>query len=411
MVIPSRNGKELLAAQLPGVVADLPAPGEILVIDNGSDDGTEAWLRGAWPQVQVEVSREPLSFARAVNQGVDRARFSHVCLLNNDMLLEPSFFRPLAEAFGKVPDLFCATAQIRFPPGVRREETGKAVMAQAQPDDFPLRCEEPLPGEDETYVLYGSGGCSLYDAAKLRALGGVDTAYEPAYVEDLDLGYRAWQRGWPSVYVAGAQVEHRHRATTSRFYTAAELDAILEVNYLKFVAGSVAAPSTFRRLWKQALNRLRLRAQNQEAARQALLQAAAIARSGGPATASEIPEEEILALTNGSLWMFPGRSPAPRPRVLFVGSSPQAMLAKMKNAAAECDPVLLAFTDAAAPPSPEVLACCVEAVLIRAGEPGTLQAALRQTLRKWRPTAAEVESPRMAQFAAACAPARVNRSS
>ena len=64
------------------------------------------------------------------------------------MLLEPGFFAALQRAFDQVPDLFCATAQIRFPPGVRREETGKAVMAQAAPDDFPVRCDEPLPGED-----------------------------------------------------------------------------------------------------------------------------------------------------------------------------------------------------------------------------------------------------------------------
>jgi len=106
-------------------------------------------------------------------------------------------------------------------------------------------------------VLYGSGGCSLYDAARLHALGGVDQAYEPAYVEDLDLGYRAWQRGWPSVYVAGAVVEHRHRATTSRYYTEAQLERILEVNYLKFLVRAVANPKLFRKLWRQATRRLR----------------------------------------------------------------------------------------------------------------------------------------------------------
>ena len=201
----------------------------------------------AWPQVRIEVSRDPpLSFARAVNRGIARARYSHICLLNNDMLLEPGFFGALVGAFERVPDLFCATAQIRFPEGVRREETGKTVMAQSYPDDFPIRCDEPLPGEDLSYVLYGSGGCSLYDAAKLSALGGVDQAYEPAYVEDLDLGYRAWQRGWPSVYVAGAVVEHRHRATTSRYYTQEQLDRILEVNYLKFLVRAVASPKLFR---------------------------------------------------------------------------------------------------------------------------------------------------------------------
>ena len=175
VVIPSRNGKELLAAQLPGILRDLPAAAEVLVVDNGSDDGTAAWLQASFPQVRIEVSRQPLSFARAANHGLAAARYARLCLLNNDMLIDPGFFRALDHAFTRVPGLFCATAQIRFPPGARREETGKAVMAQDHPDDFPLRCDEPLAGEDLTWVLYGSGGCSLYDAARLRALGGVDT--------------------------------------------------------------------------------------------------------------------------------------------------------------------------------------------------------------------------------------------
>src|SRR5439155_3892104 len=137
------------------------------------------------PRVTMEVSAEPLSFARAVNRGIRRARYSHVCLLNNDMAVEAGFFPDLRAAFDRVPDLFCATAQIFLPPGARREETGKAVMARDAATDFPLRCELPIPGEDATYVLYGSGGCSLYDAGKLGALGGVQEIYEPAYCEDL----------------------------------------------------------------------------------------------------------------------------------------------------------------------------------------------------------------------------------
>jgi GT2 family glycosyltransferase len=306
VVIPSRNGRELLSAQLPGIGRDLEgSPAEIIVIDNGSDDGTAAWLRSDWAAVQVDVSTVPLSFARAVNRGLARARFSHVCLLNNDMLIDPGFFPSLRCAFDHVTDLFCATAQIRFPDGVRREETGKAVMAQSSPADFPLRCDEPLPGEDGTPVLYGSGGCSLYDAGKLRALGGLDEAYEPAYVEDLDLGYRGWQRAWPSVYVAGALVEHRHRATTRRYYSEEQLEAVLELNYLKFLARAVAGRAMFARLWKQALDRLLLLCER-PSARDALRQAAALARSGGPRLAPEFPEEFFLELTNGCAAMFPG---------------------------------------------------------------------------------------------------------
>jgi GT2 family glycosyltransferase len=306
VVIPSRNGRELLAAQLPGILCGLEGfASEVLVVDNGSSDGSEAWLQAEFPQVRVEVSLGALSFARAVNRGIRLARYSHVCLLNNDMLLEPGFFPALLQAFERVPDLFCATAQIRFPDGVRREETGKAVMAQDRPEDFPLRCDDPLPGEDLTWVLYGSGGCSLYDGGKLAALGNIDEAYEPAYVEDLDIGYRAWERGWPSVYVAGALVEHRHRATTSRYYTEEQLEEVLEVNYLRFIARAVADRDVFRRLWIQGLDRLRLRA-DRVPARRALSHAWRIALEGGPLIHPVIPEESFLALTDGSVAIFPG---------------------------------------------------------------------------------------------------------
>ncbi|MEO7145496.1 MAG: glycosyltransferase, partial [Bryobacteraceae bacterium] len=163
VVIPSRNGRDLLARLLPGVVAQLdPAVSEIVVVDNGSSDATGEFLREKFPSIAVEHNDSPLSFARAVNRGIARARFSHVCLLNNDMVVEPDFFPALRRAFDAVPDLFAATAQIFFPEGQRREETGKAVMPpRRDPFEFPVTCEPPLEGEDLSYVLYGSGGCSL----------------------------------------------------------------------------------------------------------------------------------------------------------------------------------------------------------------------------------------------------------
>ncbi len=328
VVIPSRNGRHLLEAQLPGIMRQNPP--QVVVVDNGSDDGTAEYLRAAWPAIEIESSAVPLSFARAVNRGLARTRYSHLCLLNNDMLVEPGFFDALARPFERIPNLFCATAQILFPPGVRREETGKAVMAQAAPEDFPVRCDEPLPGEDLTFVLYGSGGCSLYDVAMLRALGGVDEAYDPAYVEDLDLGYRAWQRGWPSVYVAGAVVEHRHRATTSRYYTQQELDRILEINYLKFLARAVASPKVFRRLWAQALRRL---------PGELLPEACRIALAGGSRYTLECAEEEFLALTDGSVAAFPGGAPEGEIAIVCV--------------------------DELRPPSPDLLARHAEVVVVR----------------------------------------------
>lgn len=428
VVIPSRNGRELLAAQLPGITRELEAfRAEVIVVDNGSEDGTAAWLAREYPAVEVELSPAPLSFARAVNRGIRRARFSHVCLLNNDMLLEPGFFAALARAFDAVPDLFCATAQILFPPGARREETGKAVMAQPAPEDFPVRCVEPLAGEDLTWVLYGSGGCSLYDAAKLRALGCVNEIFEPAYVEDLDLGYRAWQHGWPTVFAGAARVEHRHRATTSRYYSAAELERVLEINYLRFLASAVSSRAVFRRLWKQAIDRLRL-LRNAGA----LAEARRIAVSTERVPGVSCPEESFLALTAGDVAVFPGRAARGKPVVLIASpyvpfplshGAAVRMYKLMGQATADYDLVLVTFAERLETPAPELLALCAEVVVVRRSgshslpatpDPDTVEefrsaafrAALRETVRKWRPGVAQLELTQLAQYAGDCAPAK-----
>jgi GT2 family glycosyltransferase len=368
VVIPSRDGRALLETCLPTITPAGALPLEVIVVDNGSNNGTADWLAQTYPAVRVLPSSAPLSFARAVNRGIAEARYSHVCLLNNDMVCEPGFMAALWHAFKAVPDLFCATAQILFPPGVRREETGKAVMAQSGPDDFPIRCDEPLPGEDLTWVLYGSGGCSLYDAARLRALGGIDEAFDPAYVEDLDIGWRAWQQGWPTVYVAGAVVEHRHRATTSRYYTQAELDRVLEVNYLKFLARAVASRPLFLRLWNEALDRLRRTGRGPGP-----IEAAAIALSGGRLVRPRFPEDEFVAVTDGAAAVFPGSGGG----------------------------ALLLAAAHLAPPDPSLLARYAAVVVVRASRGSiAFHAARRLASRRWPGAISEAEEP---------APARPDR--
>lgn len=437
VVVPSRNGRELLGCLLPGLLRELAGRrAEIIVVDNGSDDGTEEFLRAAYPEVRIETSAQPLSFARAVNRGIRLAKYSHVCLLNNDMIVQPGFFEPLVEAFGAVPELFCATAQIFLPEGLRREETGKAVMPPRRGrTDFPLRCDEPIPGENLSYVLYGSGGCSLYDAAKLAVLGGFGEIYEPAYVEDLDVGYRAWQRGWPSVFVADARVEHRHRATTSRYYSPEELERVIEVNYLRFLARAVASPALFRRMWRTATERLNLLAATPEEPRPAMEALQAARQAAGWVEAAPKPalrEDHILAAGSGEIAVFPGRAARGRPVVLVASpylpyplshGGAVRMYNLMSRAVHDYDQVLVCFTECLSAPPAELLAICSEVVLVRrtgsharplTGRPDVVEefdspvfhAALRLTMRKWKPFVAQLEFTQMAQYAADCRPAR-----
>jgi GT2 family glycosyltransferase/glycosyltransferase involved in cell wall biosynthesis len=435
IVIPSRNGRELLANMLPALLPQL-GRGEIIVSDNGSTDGTAEWLAQRYPEVRVIRTAAPLSFARAVNLGTLASGFTRTLLLNNDMIVQPGFIEALRSSFDRVPDLFCATAQIFFPPGVRREETGKAVWRRDQPRDFPVRCDEPVPGEDLTWVLYGSGGCSLLDTAKLRALGGVSEAFDPAYVEDLDLGYRAWKRGWPSVFCAGAQVEHRHRGTTSRYYTAEQIDSFVERNYLRFLIHAVGSAALFRSLWLDAIRRLQLNAMGGSGA--ALNTLRNIPRIGPrpPQATGPLSETEILALGNGEVAVFPGllmRSHDPQRRVVVVASpylpfplshgGAVRIYNLMKHAAGDRDQVLIAFCDELATPPRELLDICREIVLVRrrgshyrlnTPRPDVAEefhsqayrAALKQTVRKWRPGVIQLEFTQMAQYAGDCHPAK-----
>jgi GT2 family glycosyltransferase/glycosyltransferase involved in cell wall biosynthesis len=439
VVIPSRNGKDLLAALLPETIRQISQmDGEVVVIDNGSDDGTVDFLSQAYPEVRIDSHSQPLSFACAANLGIRKSRFSHVCLLNNDMVIEEGFFEALLAAFDKVPGLFCATAQIFFPKDARREETGKAVLpalSERKPSDFPLRCDRPFPGEDLSYVLYGSGGCSLFDAAKLRELGGLDEVYEPAYVEDLDLGFRAWQHGWPSVFVAGAHTVHKHRATTTRYYSPEFLDRLLELNYLRFLARTIADPRVFWRQWRDALGRLTLLSAAKTPAPGA---AAALGQAWRAVfwltrrPRSRFDDSHILSLGSGAVSVVPGRPRRHRKMVLvatpylpfpLAHGGAVRMFNLMRRAAQDFDQVLVSFTGEPGEVPSELLEICCEVMLVKrlgthllptTSRPEVVEefdspafhAALRQTVRKWNPDIAQLEFTQMAQYAPDCSPAK-----
>jgi glycosyltransferase involved in cell wall biosynthesis len=244
-------------------------------------------------------------------------------------------------------------------------------------------------------------------------------------VEDLDLGYRAWKRGWPSVFCAAAQVEHQHRATTSRYYTPAEIDTFVERNYLRFLIHAVSSPPLFRRLWLEAIRRLQLNG--------ALDTLRRIPRIGPrpPDPTGPLSETEILALGNGDVAVFPGRD---RKGEVIIVATPYLpfplshggavrIYNLMKCAAAERDQILVAFCDELAAPPQELLAICCEVVLVRrrgshyrrdTPRPDVVEefdseayrAALKQTIRQWQPALVQLEFTQMAQYAADCHPAK-----
>src|SRR5215831_11993561 len=101
VVIPNWNGRDLLANYLPSVIeAVRVAPrSEIIVVDNGSADGSVEFVRETFPGVRVLALPENLGFGGGSNAGFRAAQYDIVVLLNNDMRVAPDFLRPLLDTF------------------------------------------------------------------------------------------------------------------------------------------------------------------------------------------------------------------------------------------------------------------------------------------------------------------------
>ncbi len=235
VVIPTWNGKEHLARNLPSVVKAAAAnPNhEILVVDNASEDGAVEFLAREFPSVRVLEMGRNLGFGGGANAGVSAAKNDIVVLLNNDMRVEPDFLQPLIDGF-RDSRIFSVTAQIFFfDPGKRREETGLAlgrwvnggihlthVVDDAVTELFP--------------TFYGGGGSTAYDKRKFLELGGFDELLAPFYVEDVDLGYMAWKRGWINLYAPDSVVYHEHRGTIGKHFSEAYIASVVHKNRLLF---------------------------------------------------------------------------------------------------------------------------------------------------------------------------------
>jgi O-antigen biosynthesis protein len=235
VVIPNWNGRDLLEKYLPSVVAALagnPA-NEIVVVDNGSTDGSAEYVRQHLPQVNLVPLPQNLGFGGGSNAGFRAAKNDIVVLLNSDMRVAPDFLAPLLEGF-RDPMVFAVSCQIFFTdPAKLREETG---LTQAWWQDGGLRVRHrDDPAIQDLYpCFYGGGGSCAFDRNKFLELGGFDPLLEPFYLEDTDLGYMAWKRGWKVLYQPRSVVYHEHRGTIGKKFTPEFIQGVLRKNFLLF---------------------------------------------------------------------------------------------------------------------------------------------------------------------------------
>ncbi len=235
VVIPNWNGRDLLEKYLPSVIAALSgnAANEIIVVDNGSSDGSAEFVRRNFPEVRLIALERNLGFGGGSNTGVRAANNDIVVLLNSDMRVDEGFLTPLLAGFTD-DRVFAVSCQIQFTdPAKKREETG---LTQGWWEEGGLRVRHRI---DEQILnlypcFYGGGGSCAFDRRKFLELGGFDRLLEPFYLEDTDLGYQAWKRGWKVLYQPRSVVYHEHRGTIGKRFTEAQIQAVLSKNFVLF---------------------------------------------------------------------------------------------------------------------------------------------------------------------------------
>ena len=251
IIILNWNGQHLLRRCLPSVIQAVNYDGgghEILVIDNGSTDGSAQFVLSNYPGVAVLPLPENRGFVGGYNAGLAIARQHLVVLLNNSTWVRADFFTNLLTHFEN-PDVFGVSPKILTPTGLIEVEylhatwDGRGIIGQKQPG-----FNEPDRGRvgGPCYTFYAPGGCSAFNRAKLMALGWFHPIYAPFHWEEVDISYRAWKRGWKVMYEPRAVAWHEAGSTFSKHVPAEQNKLIWHRNRLLFLWSNLSDPEMVR---------------------------------------------------------------------------------------------------------------------------------------------------------------------
>ncbi len=213
VVIVNWNGKHLLERCLPAVLNQVQVDVEVVILDNGSTDGSVAWVEGQFPMVRMIRSDRNLGFARGNNEAIRVTESCYIATLNNDAEPDPNWLSELVRAMESFPAVgMCASKMVRADDPGTMDSCGIRIDAAGIGWNRYTGEREHVDEGTAYEVLGPCAGAALYRRAMLDQVGLFDEDYF-IYYEDIDLAWRAQRQGWRCVYVPTARVVHRHSST------------------------------------------------------------------------------------------------------------------------------------------------------------------------------------------------------
>lgn len=216
IVIPNYNGKKLLLNCLKTLERQTVKDFKVLVIDNASTDGSSA-VTSSVLDMEMVILQENLGFCGAVNIGIQKTKTPYILLLNNDTEADEHFVEALLCGIRQSEHIFsCGAQMIDFKNREVLDNAGDlyTAMGWAVARGKGKTCGRFSKPEK---VFSCCAGAAIYRMEILKKIGGLDERHF-AYLEDVDLGYRARIAGYENRYEPAAKVYHVGSATTGTRY-------------------------------------------------------------------------------------------------------------------------------------------------------------------------------------------------
>lgn len=220
IVIPNYNGIEYLKRCLASLKDDAKdVSAHIIVVDNGSTDGSPQWIEAHCPEAELIALKENTGFSHAVNLGIRRAGTPYVILLNNDTEVKSGFTGALLRAITSSDRIFSVSAKML---DMKHEDlldnAGDLYCALGWA--FARGKGKPAVKYDaRTEIFSACAGAAIYRKSVFEEIGYFDERHF-AYLEDVDIGWRAKIYGYRNFYEPSAQVLHAGSASSGSRYNA-----------------------------------------------------------------------------------------------------------------------------------------------------------------------------------------------
>lgn len=189
---------------------------EVIVIDNGSCERSLEMIKREFPEVRLIINKKNLYFARSYNQGIDLSKNKYLLLLNNDIILEEDFLIYALEPFKYDEKIWAVCGKLLAEDKVHIDSTGQFFSLMRRAIERGYRRINCAKFDKPGYVFGVPGACALYRREVLCALknkyGYFDERFK-AYLEDLDLNWRANNKGWRCYYNPKACAYHIRGST------------------------------------------------------------------------------------------------------------------------------------------------------------------------------------------------------